>query len=69
MGTRHRPGRRQLRPRLPESFGALGGTANLVFSDPAAEITVALYFLGNAGFTDRLTRDQHVINALYHDLT
>ncbi|MFE6893448.1 serine hydrolase domain-containing protein [Streptomyces sp. NPDC057694] len=55
-------------PASPESFGALGGTACLVFADPEASLTVSLYFNGNTGAADRLSRDQRVIDALYHDL-
>ncbi len=55
-------------PASPRSFGALGGTACLVFSDPATELTVALYFVGNTGVADRLARDRYVLNALYRDL-
>ncbi|MEV0580811.1 serine hydrolase domain-containing protein [Streptomyces sp. NPDC050392] len=55
-------------PASAASFGALGGTACLVFADPEAGLTVSLYFNGNTGAADRLSRDQHVIDALYRDL-
>ncbi|GAA4962443.1 hypothetical protein GCM10023205_27770 [Yinghuangia aomiensis] len=55
-------------PAAPASFGALGGTACLVFADPEAGLTVSLYFNGNTGAADRLSRDRHVIDALYRDL-
>ncbi|MFI1092702.1 serine hydrolase domain-containing protein [Streptomyces sp. NPDC020917] len=55
-------------PASPASFGALGGTACLVFADPEAGVSVSLYFNGNTGVADRLSRDQRVIDALYRDL-
>lgn len=56
------------RPASSSSFGALGGTACLVFSDPERNLTAALHFNGNTGFADRITRDQRVVSALYDDL-
>lgn len=50
----------------PASFGALGGTACLVFSD--RELTVALYFVGNVGPRERVARDIATTSAIHSDL-
>ncbi|MER7848095.1 hypothetical protein ABTZ03_29600 [Kitasatospora sp. NPDC096077] len=55
-------------PASPGSFGALGGTACTVFSDPDREVTVALHFVGNTAPAQRLARDLAVTGAVYRDL-
>lgn len=51
------------------SFGALGGLACTVYSDPACGLTAALFFNGNVPGTERLGRDRAANAAIRDDLT